>query len=237
MGLRALQWFNCIFSDQEITISSAWLFTRGYGYGDIIGVCVRKANFSHCSVRFIVNKVEVHMWLVDSWGHFIPCWKRGKRSTDVIRQCLLVKVCQCACSSTSQGLPVSGAGLFFSVARLRGTLTPITHFSNSFFIMFSIPLGQMYQEWQFFIIKKSRNLLSPVFQKYPFLLTCEETNVFYRTCWLLFEGVCMNQWTAVIWHPLDAVFSLSSPAVVLWTPEAQIICPVSVGFDVFEFRG
>jgi len=71
-------------------------------------VCVQKANYSHCSVRFIVNKVV-------SW-QLRACYtllKRGKRNTDVIRQCLLVKVCQCACSSTSQGLPVGGAGLFF----------------------------------------------------------------------------------------------------------------------------
>jgi len=107
-------------------------------------VCVRKANYSHCSVRFIVNKVV-------SW-QLRACYtllKRGKRSTDVIRQCLLVKVCQCACSSTSQGLPVGGAGLFFFLSprvRQRGTLTPITHFPNSFFILFSIPLGQMEQQ-------------------------------------------------------------------------------------------
>lgn len=196
-------------------------------------VCVRKANFSHCSVRFIVNKVEVHMWLVDSWGRFIPCWKGGNAA-----RMLYVNVCWLKCVSVPAALQVRdflSVGLPFCLSFwLTGILTPITNFPNSFFIMFSTPLGRCTKNNT---MRKSRNLLSQFFPKYPFLLACEETNVFYRTCWLLFEGVCMNQWTAVIWHPLDAVFSLSSPAVVLWTPEAQIICPVSVGFDVFEFRG
>lgn len=109
------------------------------------------------------------MWLVYSWGRFIPCWKRGKRSTDVIQQCLLIKVCQCACSFTSQGLPVGGAGLL-SVAQLRETPTPITHFPNSFSIMFSMSLGQMC------VMKKIQEFTVSCFQIYPFLLTYEETN-------------------------------------------------------------
>lgn len=76
MGFRALQKFNCIFSDQEITISSSPAFyasTRIWRYH----WCVCGKLIS--AVAQSDSEVEVHMWLVYSWGRFTPCWKRGKQ--------------------------------------------------------------------------------------------------------------------------------------------------------------
>lgn len=133
------------------------------------------------------------MWLVHRWGQFVPCWNREETPHRQYsrRQCVMVKWCQCACSSTVRDF--LSVWLVFC---LRGTLTPVTHFQNSFSIMFFMPWARCAETNE---MKNSRNLQSPVSEFFFFFYSCRK-----QIC--ILQNLLAFVWRS-LYESIDLMFS------------------------------